>query len=448
MRLHLCNVVLSIAGALLAALPAPAQQPVTVQGVAYDSLRGTPIRNALVAVIGMNVSVTTDEHGRFTIGDVSPGTRTFIVQHASLDSIGFRGFSRRLVVGGHQGEVRLAVPSFRTLWAVTCGGRPPNDSGVIYGTVRHVATKSPVGRARVEVSWIVTTYDKARGIRQRRVVGEALTDANGNYAVCGVPASHWINVSAEAAAASADVVIPPADLRLVRRDLLIGPALAEDPESSGAILGVLIDQEGVPYSEARVLLDDSTEVRSRGDGTFAFRNVRAGTRQLEIMSIGMAPIVTAVDVLPGDSVALQFTLRRVTTLDVVEVTASRRGRRIAQGLEERRKRGLGMQMDMTQLQAHTSFRSVLNEFPGMRVLHDGADYNVYVSDGRGGQCIPEVWIDGARQAVAALTLIYPKNVTAVEVYPRANTVPLEFRRNERLMTCGAILVWTNWAFSR
>jgi hypothetical protein len=430
------------------AMPLSAQRPVAVRGVAFDSLRGAPIRNALVAVIGMDTAVSTDERGRFSIDNVPAGTRTFIMQHPTLDSIGFRGFSRRYAVGDEAQEVRLALPSFGTLWKAVCGGEPPNDSGFIYGTIRDVASMSPVARATVNVSWIVTTYDRARGIRQRRVFGDALTGTNGNYAVCGVPASHWIKVEADAPPARGAVDVPPAELRVLRRDLFIGPDLASDSMSRGTILGLLVDQDGAPYSEARVVLDDSTELRSRGDGTFVFRDIRAGTRQLEIMSIGMAPLVTTVDVHPRDSVSVRYTLRRVTTLDVVHVTASRRGRRIAEGLEDRRRRGLGMQMDMTQLQAHTSFRTVLNEFPGIRVVHDGADYNVYVSDGRGGQCAPQIWVDGARQTLAALTLIFPRNVTAVEYYPRATMVPLEFRRNERLMTCGAILVWTNWALSR
>ena len=448
MRLRVPTAVLATIGALALAVPARAQRAVTVRGVAFDSLRGIPITDALVAVIGMDTAVTTDERGRFAIDSVPVGTRTFIMQHPTLDSIGFRGFSRRFAIGDGQQEIRLALPSFTTLWKAVCGGEPPSDSGFIYGTISHVASKSPVARARVNVSWIVTTYDKARGVRQRRVYGEALTDANGNYAVCGVPAAHWIKVDADAPPAAGQADVPPAELRVVRRDLLIGPDLTKDSTSRGTILGLLVDQDGVPYSEARVLLDDSTEVRSRGDGEFSFRDIRAGTRQLEIMSIGMAPIVTTVDVHPGDSVSVRYTMRRVTALDVVHVTASRRGRKIAEGLEDRRRRGLGMQMDMTQLQAHTSFRTVLNEFPGIRVVHNGADYTIYVSDGRGGQCPPEVWVDGGREALASLTLIYPRNVTAVEYYPRANMVPLEFRRNERLMTCGAILVWTNWALSR
>ena len=448
MRFRVAALVVTIAP-MLAVADSRAQETVTVHGLAYDSLRGAPIKHALVGVIGMRVSVTTDERGRFSIDSVPRGLRTFVVQHASLDSIGFRGLSRRHAIGSDSREVRLAVPSFRTLWAVTCGGAPKPEQGFVYGTIRDAATRMPVAGARVHVSWIVTNYDKSHGISQRRVSGQATTNVDGNYVACGVPASHWIKVGATAGTASGGVDVPPNELRVVRRDLFIGPEIAEDSSSRGIILGRLVDENGLPYSEARIVLDDTVEVRSRGDGNFAFRDVRAGTRQLEIMSIGMAPIVATVDVHPGDSASVEFTVRKVTTLDVVQVTASNRGRKIAEGLEERRKRGLGMQMDMAQLQGYTSFRSVLNDFPGIRVVQKGAgDYGVFLSDGRGGQCSPEVWVDGARQALASLTIIEPRNVTAVEYYARGNMVPIEFRRAEVFMTCGAILVWTNWAFSR
>lgn len=448
MRFHTLRIAAALA-TVLALARGEAQEAVTVRGIAYDSVRGAPIRNAVVMVVGMAASATTDDRGRFSIGGVAPGARTFVLHHASLDSIGFHGLARRRTVESDGQEVTLAVPSLRTLWAVTCGGAPPADSGFIYGTIRHVATREPIPGARVRVSWIVTTYERSRGITQRSVRGEAVTDAGGNYVACGVPVSHWVKVSAEARRSSAEVDVPPAEVRIVRRDLWIGPGLRDDSSSRGTILGHLVDENGVPYSEARVVLDDSTEVRSGGDGNFAFRDIRAGTRQLEIMSIGMAPIVSTVDVQVGDSASVRFTIRRVTTLDVVQVTASNRARRVAEGIEERRRRGLGMQMDMAQLQGYASFRSVLNDFPGVRVQQKGAgDYAVLVSDGRGGQCTPEVWIDGARQAVASLTMINPRNVTAVEYYARGNMVPMEFRRTELFMTCGAVLVWTNWALSR
>ena len=440
--------IIAVALAFVAAgRPGGAQSPVTVRGVAIDSVRGVPLHGALVTVLGAAATDTTDEQGRFQLQNVLPGLRTFVVQHAALDSIGFPGLSRRIEVTG-SGEVRLAVPSFPSLWKAACGGRPPSDSGFVYGTIRRAADRAPVGDADVEVSWVVTVYDRIAGVRQRRVFGQAVTDENGRYAVCGLPASHWIRVAAMAPSLRGAVDIPPRDLRVMRRDLIIGPFGGEDSTGRGAITGVLFDQDGVPFSEARVVLDDDAEVRSAGDGRFRFDGVLAGTRQVEVMSIGMLPIVMTVDVYPGDSASISLRLRRVTTLDVVQVTASRRGRMLAEGLEERRKRAIGYSMDMTELQAHVTFASVLNDFPGIRVQSRGGDFQVAVSDGRGGQCVPEVWVDGARMVLATLYMIQPKDVMAVEYFPRAGMIPLEFRRGRDFMDCGAVLVWTNRAFSR
>jgi hypothetical protein len=432
----------------LGAATANAQSTVPVRGVVYDSLRGRPIPHALVAVLGARLMDTTDEQGRFHFAGVAAGPQTFVIQHASLDSSGFRGLSRRHQVDASQGEIRITVPSFQTLWRAACGGEPPSDSGIVYGTIRRVSDQAPVGGAAIEVGWIVTSYDKARGIRQRRVFGETTTNANGQYAVCGVPSSFWVRVLAATPTASGAADIPPSDLRIARRDLLIGPTADQDSTSRGTILGVLVDQDGAPFSEARVVLDDSTEVRSNGEGHFAFRNVQPGTRQIEVLSIGMVPVIRTVDLLPLDSVTVRLSLRRVTTLDAVRVIATRRGQMIAEGIEDRRKRAIGYQMDQAELQAYTSFSTVLNDFPGVRVRQAHGDYHVFISDGRGGECIPEIWIDNARMSLAALHLVRPRDVMAVEYFPRAGMIPLEFRRTQEMMHCGAVIVWTHWAFSR
>ncbi len=436
---------------VVAVAPAAAQlAPVRVRGLAFDSLRGRPLTDALVMVIGMRGSTTTDANGRFQFDSVAPGVHTFIVQHSALDSVGLQGISRRATVDPTHTDIRLAVPSFHTLWKGACGGAPPDDSGFVYGTIRDVANSAPVANARVDLSWIVTRYDKLQGLRQTRVSGRTLTDAHGGYVVCGVPvATHWLKVVAATASAQGAIDVPPADLRLQRRDLLIGPTAEQDSTSRGTITGVLTDQDGDPFSEARIVLDDSTEVRSDGDGRFAFRNIVAGTRLVEIMSIGMVPIVMVVDVFPADSAAITLQLRRVTTLDVVRVTASSRGRRIAQGIEERSKNAFGYSMDMTEIQAHASLATVMNDFPGVRVDQRGVgDYRILISDGRGELCSPEVWVDGARVGLAAMMMIRPRDVMAVEYFARAGTVPMEFRRTERQNACGAIIVWTHWAFGR
>src|SRR5687767_13682035 len=123
-----------------------AQSPtVRVQGVAFDSLRGQPLRDELVAIRGLASNATTDERGRFYFEHVPLGTHTFVVQHPALDSSGFSGISRRLTVTDEAKEMRLSIPSFATLWRTACGGRPPpRDSGLVFGTIRDVATGKPV----------------------------------------------------------------------------------------------------------------------------------------------------------------------------------------------------------------------------------------------------------------------------------------------------------------
>jgi hypothetical protein len=46
-------------------------------------------------------------------------------------------------------------------------------------------------------------------------------------------------------------------------------------------------------------------------------------------------------------------------------------------------------------------------------------------------------------------MIQPREVAAVELFPRAGTVPLRYRRDLiSRRACGAILVWTNWALGK
>src|SRR5918992_1225999 len=109
---------------------------------------------------------------------------------------------------------------------------------------------------------------------------------------------------------------------------------------------MLTDAGGAPVADARVIVNDTTEVRSQADGSFIIRDVPVGTRQVEILAIGMRPVVTAVDVLPNDTAAIALQLRKVTTLDVVRVTASRRGRLLVEEIEARRKTGVSYMMDI------------------------------------------------------------------------------------------------------
>src|SRR5215813_1621468 len=87
-------------GALLglAQLASAQAAPVSVRGVAFDNLRGKPLREARITLVGGNQVTTTDDRGRFHFDSVSPGPHTFSMQHAALDSLGFNGFSTRATI--------------------------------------------------------------------------------------------------------------------------------------------------------------------------------------------------------------------------------------------------------------------------------------------------------------------------------------------------------------
>src|SRR3954471_4298009 len=121
MRQALLVAALGVAGH---ALPLAGQGParaVSVRGVVFDSVRGRPLRDAFVTIAGGNQSTTTDERGRFRFDSVAGGVRTFPVQHAALDSLGFSGLTKRATIGDQDDEVRVTVPSFATLWKAVCG---------------------------------------------------------------------------------------------------------------------------------------------------------------------------------------------------------------------------------------------------------------------------------------------------------------------------------------
>jgi hypothetical protein len=430
-----------------AAIAQVKRAPVPVHGVAYDSVRGEPLRNAFVAIVGTTRSTHSDARGRFRFDSVPPGSYVVAVQHDALDSLGFAELSARATVGYGRDDVKISVPSFETLWHAVCRpGRPPKDSGFVHGTIRDASTRRPLGDAFVDLTWVELRVDKRRAVKRRQWRYATRADGDGRFAICGVPTAHWLRISAgSAGGASGFIDLAPTELRVRRRDLLIGLMSQSRAPSAGTVTGLVTDVGGVPLAGVRIVVDDTAEVRSGADGSFVMRNVPAGTRQLEILSVGTRAVVTAVDVLPNDTAAVALQLSRVTTLDVVHVMASRRRQALAAEIEARRRSGLGYTIEAGDIAKRTTFASVFNDLPSTRVDQRSTGFTVHVPDGRGGTCEPDVWIDGDLSVFAALSMIQPREVAAVELFPRAAAVPTRFRRESiSRPSCGAILVWTNW----
>lgn len=427
---------------VLAASAHAQREGVSLRGIIFDSLRGQPMRDAFVSLAGRAQVATTDSRGRFRFDSVEPGPHRIVAQHPVLDSIGLSGLSARATVANGGSEVRLAIPSFATLWRAVCGGKVPADSGIVYGTIRDARNDEPVPNATVDLTWLDLFVD-AQTIRQRRWQIETRSDERGQYAACGVAPDLPMQVRATVEGrATGDIDLVPLAIRVQRRDLLVGdvPGAA----SRGTVAGTVSDGSGHPVADARVSIDSLPEVRSLSDGTFFIPDVPTGTRQLRVLAMGALPTGHAVDVTPGTVARISVKVPRAASVPAMETRAERNLRVFKTEFAERRRLGFGYTRDSTDIARYDQFVNVLRDVPSMTVQYRAPNLRVTVPDGVGGQCAPLVMIDGAGAEFGHLIDLESREVAAVEVYVRAAQIPARFAPVGIQPQCGMILVWTKY----
>jgi hypothetical protein len=419
----------------------------SVRGIVFDSLRGRPLRNAFVTVAGAGRSFTTDAQGRFHFDALPMGKQTFVAQHPLLDSIGLSGLTTAATVSDASNEIRLAIPSFATMWSLACKGRAPKDSGIVFGTVRDATRGAPVTNATIEVSWSDLALDRRRGVRQRRWQISTETNAQGGFAACGVPTEFGIRIRASLDSNdTGDIDLPPVTARVQRRDLFVGPTNPRDSAERGSIRGVVTTAAGVPWSDARIAVAGLEEERTDAEGRFMIRGVAPGTRQMEIFAIGATPTLASADVFPRVVADVTIQLEKVPMLSGMRTSATRGVRVAASEFDERRKSGLGYVRDSTDIVRYDQFLNVFRDIPSLTTRYNGGVLSITASDGKGGACAPDVMIDGAPAAFGHLIDLYPKEVAAVEVYARVTQIPARFQKPGVRAQCGMILVWTKYGF--
>jgi len=421
--------------------------PVPVQGTAYNGLRGEPLRNAVITLVGSDQNTHTDAKGHFRFDSVTPGAHTFAMQHATLDSLGFTGLSTRTVITNGRDEVKLSVPTFATLWHAACGAsQPPNDSGFVYGTVRDADGGRPIANATVDVTWTEVMLRSKRRAVQRKWHTAARSDSSGSYAVCGVASTEWLQVRASADSNASDWIdLSPSGLRVQRRDLLIAPTVAGTPVR-GTITGIVRDAAGELFSDARVIMDGVPEVRTRVDGSFSIPNAPVGTRQLEVTSFGIAPVVTVLEVHARDTTVANVMLGMPIVLDGIKVVGARVGNVLAGEFTMRRKSGVGYAMDSTQIANFRTVFAAIQTAPSTTAKFDRNVLSISMPGARGGSCAPTVRIDGIPAEFGHLVDLQPSEVAGMEVYARPLMVPAQFYGGGSAPTCGMILVWTKYGF--
>lgn len=404
------------------------QRNVSVAGMAYDSLRGEPLRGGFVTVSGVSQSTTSDSLGSFHF-TLSPGSYTIVILHPAFDSIGLLGTSTKVLIRDGRDTIRLFLPSFASLWRLACGpSGPPRDSGLVFGNVRRAEDQQPITRATVVATWDDIGYDKLKGVTKRRWHSTVLSDSTGGFALCGMPPDEPIRLSARKGSATAGTIdVQPNAHRVQRRDLFVAADVGS-AVSRGVVIGVVRDDDAQPVAGARVTTDGAAEVRTASDGSFVIDNVPIGTREIEVLFVGRQPAAAIVDVLPRDSARVDVTLQKVTVLPMVNVIAQTVRRRRLDEINERRESGMGQYMDSTVIERYGMFQSAISSMADLRF-------------------VVAMYIDGVKQDDVRSTLRLTTSATIgiVEEHSCSDVVlPLQFRPPNCRPPGRVILVWTKF----
>jgi hypothetical protein len=367
------------------------------------------------------------------------------MSHAVLDSMGLPGVTSRVRFDDARTAVTIAVPSFATLWRAACGDRPvPRDSAFLYGTVRAAANGDPVPGSSIALTWSAFQLRNQVDVAGRRIRSETESDANGEYSVCGVPQDEGLRLEAShEGLAGAAIDIIPGSVRIMRRDLLLGPADTTNSTARGTISGRVSLAEGGPFAGATIVLDDTPAGRTGPDGRFTLHNVVAGTHQVEVLGIGAKPQVFTVAVMARGTAEVAATLSRVTRLEEVRVIASPWQMRLLRAIEDRKRSGFAKFIDSTEAAKRLSTGMMVSTIAGVRAVPVGRStqgYSITMLGPNGRPCQPTFLVDGIRVDIEQFLVLSVHEVGVTEVYTRAPSVPIELQRG--ISSCGMIVIWT------
>lgn len=463
----------SVIAASLLRLSQPHARPATtISGVVFDSLAMRGLAGATVQVASAGAgawvrTTTTDSAGRFEVADVPAGTYLLGYFHPKLDSLALTPQTLRVDVRTEQPvQVRLAIPSARTIARAVCGAKATNDStGLLMGFLRGAENSMPRANGTVTVRW-AEIYIEKNSIRRVIPTADASSGSTGLFAVCGLPISTPIVLQAASAADSSgafEVTIPPSGL--LHRDVFVAPitrtkvAVADSAPAvemlrgSGRVRGRVVAVTGRPIPGARVMVwGTGLESTTDAEGNFALANLPGGTHTLEVRAVGFSPVQTPVDVIEGVAGSTDVQLANLAiTLDTVRVTAQRVYASPRQADFERRlKTGLGHVIDEKEIEKRRPMvlTDLLRSIPGVQILPGKrSNEDIFMRGGLGilgsGLCRPDIRVDGVLVANDELfpvnSIVTVDQIRAVEVYAHASMLPTEF---QSLSGCGVIAIWT------
>jgi hypothetical protein len=468
---------LALACCAFALHPASATAQGRITGTVFDSLstRG-PLANATVVLVERSRYATTDSLGRFRIDSVPDGHYTVGFMHALLDSLELEVPVVPVdVSAGSPVAVTLFTPSPAAVYAGICPGAHDTETGVIVGHVRDVDNRSPLANATVSTDWTEFTVTGGRSARHRLRV-TAKTDARGVYLLCGVPTEVSLDVATDLAGfiagpttlLLADRLISRVDFALSQRDSAARDVLLNDTSKTAdgrlgtaSLRGVILGADGKPVGNAAVgVLGTTRSAHTDNAGAFRIDHIPAGTRTIEVKSLGVSPISFSVDFATNATLDSTLSVSRLAqplkSVDIKGARESSASLMASEGFETRRLQALGKFVTETELARHPSsdLAAILASVQGLHVEYTRSGGMPYLHGTRGTYCIPNYFLDGqpfavdgaepprAQRPFTALSAqVLPGAIKGIEIYANPGTVPAQYDLGSST-GCGSIVIWT------
>lgn len=473
----------ALASAAVALNSARAGAQGSISGTVFDSLSTrAPLANATVVLVERSRYATTDARGHFQIDSVPDGHYTIGFMHPVLDSLDLTAPVVSVeVTGGRRATVALVTPGPAAFYARVCPGTYDIETGVVVGRVRDADDRSALADAAVSTDWteFTITGGHAAGHRVRAV---ARTNRDGLYLLCGVPTTVQVDVLTDVAGFSAgpsplllnDRLIGRLDFSVSRRDSAArltafgdsAAVLSSGAAGTASLRGRVTGSDGRPLRDAVVgVLGTARLTRTNAAGTFFIDRIPAGTRTIEVRSIGLAPMTATMDFATN---AVRDTTLSINRQAQVLKPMAIVGRTSAgslmerQGFEKRRIQGMGAFVTEAEITRHgfSDLTEILEGVRGVRVVWGGTGktggiafpvpYLLGVSSVQAGSihCLPNFFVDGAQFRVTGMedygdlsAMLPPQWIKGVEVYSNPGAMPLQYDLTSST-GCGSIVIWT------
>lgn len=382
-----------------------ASRGAAVAGVLFDSTLLAPLPDARVFLDGTQFSARTGADGTFRLDDVPPGTYSVSAIHPRFDSLGVTPPTATVMLSaGETASARLAGPSPATIAARLCpADELRRGQGILRGRVLDSESGKPAGDVPVTITW--RTLERTAGPTR---VGEprlaTRTDAEGRYAVCGLPADVVLTAHAALRAgrtASIDVKLAAGTIGVL--DLSVG--------SAGGVTNIV----SAPVAPIDTMgAREATPARHPAMEAFERRRQRTA-----------GSFMTRAQVERARATRLTDLLRRVPGVTIHPDGAG----------------GGGMIVELRGARRPTFAR--LPTVPADSVLPPPTEVNSeqFGRASNADRCAAGFYVDGlAFNAGPGIDLdVRPEQVEAIEVYTPGQ-VPAEFAG--RHAACGVIVIWT------